>query len=149
MESTTRSINVTLFLNVVTTVWEKAETTKDTFMEEVESYIIFKIGNFLATYYYPVLIPVGMVGNILSFLIMIKPSYRIISTCIYLAAISINDNIMMYMICHDYLLSDAQIHQFECNLLAFVASFALQNGTFVVVAMTLDKYIAVLLKGQN
>ena len=146
MESNTVSINDTLFLNVVTTVWENTETTKDTFMEEVESYIIFKIGNFIANHYYPVFIPVGLVGNTLSFLVMIKPNNRKMSTCIYMAAISINDNIMMYMISHDYLVSNAQIHQwnpFKCNFLAFVALFALQNSTFLVVAMTVDKYIAI------
>ena len=146
MESTTASTNVTLVLSVHTTVWEKTEKTKDTFMEEVESYIIYKIGNLTATYYYIVFIPVGIVGNTLSFLIMIKPNNRKLSTCIYMAAISINDNIMMYMICHDYLVSVVQIHEwkpFECNFLAFLALFALQNSTFLVVAMTIDKYIAI------
>ena len=38
------------------------EVTKDTFMEQVGSYIIFKIG-ILSTY---VLIPIGVVGNTLS-----------------------------------------------------------------------------------
>ena len=146
MESTTVSINVTFFLNVVTTVWEKTETTKDTFMEEVESYILFKIGNLIAIYYFPIFIPVGFVGNTLSFLIMIKPNNRKMSTCIYMAAISINDNIMVSMICYDYLVSNAQMHKwnpFECNFLAFLALFVLQNSTFLVVAMTLDKYIAI------
>ena len=146
MESTTVNINVTLVLKLVTTAWEKTKTTKDTFMEEVESFIIFKIGNFINIYYYPVLIPIGLVGNTLSFLVMIKPNNRKMSTCIYMAAISINDNIMMYMICHDYLVSAAQIHKwnpFECKFLGFLALFALQNSTFLVVAMTLDKYIAI------
>ena len=45
MEST--KVNVTLVLNLVTTGLEEIETTKDTFVEEVQSYIIFKIGNFI------------------------------------------------------------------------------------------------------
>ena len=68
------------------------------------------------------------------------------STCIYMAAISVNDNIMMYMCCHDYLVSAVHIHYWsplECKFLAFVALFALQNGTFQVLSMTLDKYIAI------
>ena len=115
-------------------------------MEEVESYIIFKIGTFINIYYYPVFIPVGLVGNTLSFLVMIKRNNRKMSTCIYMAAISINDNIMMHMTCHDYLVVVVQTHkwyQLECKFLAFLALFALQNSTFLVVAMTLDKYIAI------
>ena len=146
MESTILNNNATSLLNLATTA-EEEETTKDTFMEEVESYLIFnKIGTFISIYYYPVFIPVGLVGNTLSFLVMIKRNNRKMSTCIYMAAISININIMMYMTCHDYLVAVVQTHKWyllECKFLAFVALFALQNCTFLVVAMALDKYIAV------
>ena len=115
-------------------------------MEEVQSYVIFKIANFFRNYWFPVLIQIGLVGNTLSFLVMIKSNNRKMSTCVYMAAISINDNIMMYMCCHDYLVSAVHIHNWsplECKFLAFVALFALQNGTFQVLSMTLDKYIAI------
>ena len=68
------------------------------------------------------------------------------STCIYMAAISINDNIMMGSCLFDYLVAAVQIHEWnptECKIHVFVALFALQNGTFQVLAMTLDKYIAI------
>ena len=146
MESTRLNNNVTLVLNLATTVWEKAETTKDTFMEEVESFIIFKIGIFISDYWFPVFIPIGLAGNTLSFLVMIKPNNRKMSTCIYMAAISINDNIMMYMAGHDYLVSGLHTHKWyllEYKFLAFLALSALQNRTFLVVAMTNDKYIAI------
>ena len=130
---------------LVTTGWEDIETmTKDTFMKEVESYTIFKIADFINIYWFPVLIPIGLVGNTLSFIVMVKPNNM--STCIYMAAISINDNIMMYVSCHDYLVSALQIHKwkpFECKFVAFAALFALQNCTFQVLAMTVDKYIAI------
>ena len=146
MESTILNNNATSLLNLATKGLEEEETTKDTFMEEVESCIIFKIGTFINIYYYLVFIPVGLVGNTLSFLIMIKQNNRKMSTCIYMAAISIDDNIMMYMTCHDYLVVVVQRHKWyllECKFLAFVALFALQNCSFLVVAMALDKYIAV------
>ena len=53
---------------------------------------------------------------------------------------------MMYMCSHEYLVSGLQIHKwypFECKFVAFVALFALQNCTFQVLAMTVDKYIAI------
>ena len=55
---------------------ESEATTKDTFMEGVETYTSFKIATFLATYWFPVLVPIGVVGNTLSFLVMIKPNNR-------------------------------------------------------------------------
>ena len=146
MESTRVNSHTTSLLNLVTTGWEETKTTKDTFMEEVEAYTIFKIANFINIYWFRVLIPIGLVGNTLSFLVMIKPNNRKMSTCIYMAAISVNDNIMMCQCFHDYLVSVLQIHQrnsIECRISGFVALFALQNCTFQVLAMTLDKYIAI------
>ena len=147
MESTTVNNNATLSMDIVTTGWEVSEaTTKDTFMEEVESYIIFKVANFISIYWFPVLIPIGLVGNTLSFTVMIKSNNRKMSTCIYMAAISINDNIMMCICSHDYLVSVVQTHKWnsiECKISVFVTLFALQNETFQVLSMTLDKYIAI------
>ena len=134
MEDTRVNNNATSSMDIFTTGLEESETmAKDTFLEEVEAYTIFKIANFIKIYWFPVLIPVGLVGNILSFIVMIKPKNRNMSTCIYMAAISINDNIMMCMCLHDYLLSAVQIHNWtnlECKLSIYTALFALQNGTF-------------------
>ena len=106
--------NITSVLNLATIGWEDSVApTKDTFMEEVESFFIFKIADFFNRYWFPVLIPIGLVGNTLSFLVMIKPNNRKMSTCIYMAAISVNDNIMMYVSCHDYLVSALQIHKWK------------------------------------
>ena len=114
--------------------------------KEVEAHTIFKIANFISIYWLPVLVPIGLVDNTLSFLVMIKPNNKKMSTCIYMVAISINDNIMMCMSSHEYLVSVMQIHKWnsiECRISGFVTLFALQNCTFQVVAMTLDKYIAI------
>ena len=147
METSIFDNNVTSSINVITPEWDETKIpTKDTFMEEVEAYMISKIVNFISLYWFPILIPIGVVGNILSFLVMIKPNNRKMSTCIYMAAISINDNIMIYMSSHIYLVSALQIHKWnpiECHWIGLVALFALQNCTFQIVAMTLDKYIAI------
>ena len=121
-------------------------STTGSFMQEVESFVIYKIATFVATYWIPILAPVGLVGNILSFLIMMKPSNRNVSTCIYMAAISINDNIMMILFFYFWLLTVVEIHEsfsMGCKIQSFLAMFSLQNATFQVVAMTLDKFIAI------
>ena len=140
MESTKFNNNVTSSISIVATGWEEAEMTKDMFMEEVEGYTISKIADFINTYWHPVLIQIGLVGNTLSFLVMVKN--RKMSTCIYMAALSINDNIMMCMTCHEYPVSVVQIHKWnptECQFNGLVLLFALQNGTLQVLAMTVDK----------
>ena len=41
--------------------------TIDIFMKQVETYTTFKIASFIDKYWFPVLIPIGVLGNILSF----------------------------------------------------------------------------------
>ena len=69
-------------------------------MKEAETYMAFTIADYLNKYWFPLLVPIGWFGNILSFLVMIKPNNRKVSTCIYMAAISINDNVMMCLAFH-------------------------------------------------
>ena len=96
------------------------------FMEEVETYMMYVVASFIDMYWFPVLIPIGFVGNTLSFLVMIKPNNRKISTCIYMAAISVNDNLMMCSAFHYWLVSAANIHKWnlwECKLSAYLHNF--------------------------
>ena len=147
MESPRFTKNITSIVNLVKTEREEVETaTKDTFMEEVNTYAEFKIATYIATYWFPVLVPIGLVGNTLSFVVMIQPNNRKMSTCIYMAAVSINDNIMMYVCSHVYLVSFLQISRWnpvECKFVAFAALFGLQNCTFQILSMTVDKYVAI------
>ena len=63
-----------------------------------------------------------------------------------MAAISVNDNLMMCMTLHNWLLSVVKIHNWyawECRFAAFLTMHAVQNSTYQVLAMTADKYIAI------
>ena len=125
----------------------EAETPiKDAFMKKVWTFLTFRIASFIATYCLPILIPIGIVGNTLSFLVMVKPNNRKMSTCIYMAAISVNDNFMMFLSLYGWLVTDIKIHsmiQVDCIIVAYFVLLTLQNSTYQVLAMTIDKYIAV------
>ena len=118
----------------------------DIFMEEVETLLTYKVATFIAKYWNPILVPIGLVGNVLSFLIMVKPTNRKLSTCIYMAAISVNDSTMMLLIFYGWCVDYLKIHKrypLGCRMESFLIMSALQNATYQVVAMTIDKYIAV------
>ena len=139
---------VTPFFNITSSGKEKTEiTTKDTFMDQVESYTTFKIASFIDKYWFPVLLPIGFLRNTLSFLVMTKPNNRKMSTCIYMATISINDNLMMCLLSYHALVvvvfKNNEYHPMECKIIDFLGLFTLQNFTFQIVAMTVDKYIAI------
>ena len=116
------------------------------FMEQVETYAAYKIASYINQYWFPVLIPVGLVGNTLSFLVMIKPNNRKVSTCIFMAAISINDNLMMCLSFHNWLVNVVKMHPWhlwECKTMAYLFRIALQSSIYQVLAMTFDKYLAI------
>ena len=130
------------------TTWHGLQTTteENTFMEQVESLTIFQVADIIKAYWPPILVPLGLVGNTLSFLVMMKPSNRKMSTCIYMAAISINDNLIMVTGLYQFIDENTEWHQshpFECSFWYFAALYALQNTTFLILGMTTDKYIAI------
>ena len=115
-------------------------------MKEAETYLSFKIAEHLNRYWFPFMVPIGWFGNTLSFLVMIKPNNRKASTCIFMAAISINDSVMMCLALHHWLISVIRMQNWdpqECHIIAFLVALTLHNATFQVLAMTLDKYIAI------
>ena len=119
---------------------------QDTFVQEVQSYLTYKIVVYADRYWFPVLIPLGLVGNTLSFLVMIRPNNRKVSTCIYMAAISINDNVMLFFALHDWLVGTMNIREWyllECKINCYFAFLSLQCATYLVLSMTLDKYVAI------
>ena len=65
MESTILSNSVTSVVNLMTTGREKEEkdVSKYVFMDQVKTFTTFKIATFLANYWFPILVPVGFVGN--------------------------------------------------------------------------------------
>ena len=118
----------------------------DTFMEEMKTFTVFKVAMFLVKYWFPILVPIALIGNVLSFLVMIKPNNRKMSTCIYMAAISINDNLQILLALHTWLVTTLEVHEryaIECKIKVSIALMSLQNSTFQVLAMTIDKYIAI------
>ena len=146
MEAKNLNNYTTCAVDMVPTRWDEVYVTENTFMEEVKTYMTFKIANLVNTYWFPILIPIGLIGNSLSFTVMIKPRNRKMPTCIYMAAISINDNLTMLLCFHEYLVSVLHIHKWypiECHVTAVAILFALQNCTYLILAMTIDKYIAI------
>ncbi len=127
------------------TAGNETATDDDTSLQFVQL-ATYQVAMAIAKYWYKFLVPIGVIGNTLSFLVMMKPSNRKLSTCIYMASISVNDNIMMFVGMYSHVTNDMNVHQIgkiECKFIAFLALMSLQNTTYQVLAMTTDKFIAI------
>ena len=115
------------------------------FMGKVQAQFTYKITSYINDYWFPILVPIGLVGNTLSFLVMIKPNNRKVSTCIYMVAISINDNLIMCFVLHNWLLRAIGFEWYlvQCKTVSWLTASVLQNSRYQVVAMTIDKYVAI------
>ena len=116
------------------------------FMEKVETHMTYKIASYINYYWFPILVPIGLIGNTLSFFVMIQPNNRKMSTCIYMAAISVNDNIMMCLALQNWLFVGIKIHEgwlWGCKFSAFLVNCSVQSSAYQVLAMTIDKYVAI------
>ena len=49
---------------------------QEDFMEEVETYMTYKVASYINDYWFPILTPMGLIGNTLSFLVMMRPHNR-------------------------------------------------------------------------
>ena len=140
-------LDIEMTLHLIMTDNSTVETeTQDTFLQEARTYMTFKILMFTVRYWFPVLIPLGLVGNTLSFLVMIRPNNRKMSTCIYMAAINVNDNLMLASALHEWLVSvviQRKWYVLECKINCYFAFLSLQCATYQVLSMTVDKYIAI------
>ncbi|XP_064624609.1 G-protein coupled receptor 183-A-like [Lineus longissimus] len=98
----------------------------------------------------PIIIVVGIIGNVLSFLILRKPKYADQSTCFYMRILAISDttellflNLQRYMwwlFTHFFLENG---HWF-CKEYMYFFHVTLTNSHWILVLMTIDRFIAVV-----
>ncbi len=68
-------------------------------------YLTSKIGMEMNKYYLPVVVCVGVVGNILALLVMLQENNKRISCCVYLAALAVSDHLFLYVGAHFWIMS--------------------------------------------
>ena len=139
------SINKTITWNSVVTV--QGSDNMDEFVWKASTYLQFKIGVAIYDYYFPSIVSVGIIGNILSFLVMVQPHNRHISTCVYMACLSVSDTILiMYQGYSVWMLPAFKLHPFvpiQCKWNIFTGFGIGMIGSLIIVAMTFDKIFAI------
>ena len=131
---------VSFYANVTeTALWLPSNVS-----EEAKNYLTYRIGVAIHIYYTPILVPVGLVFNLMTLTIMLQRSNRRISCCVYLAALSVTDNLVLYSAGH-YWASSVLFHKmsyYTCRVIAAFFQMFSVASTFLTMAVTADRYLA-------
>ena len=69
--------------------------TEDSNRTEGHASLLINIGNSINLYWFPIIVPIGLVGNLLSPLVILHKKNRQISCSIYMAALAVIDSFML------------------------------------------------------
>ena len=101
---------------------------------QAKSYSLYKTAMSFNLYYPPILIATGLLGNSLSFLVMLQRTNRKFSCCVYLAGLAVADNLFMCNALHLWLMTaifPAKFTDKHCTFVAF--SFQVNILLFIII----------------
>ncbi|KAL8576662.1 hypothetical protein ACOMHN_025137 [Nucella lapillus] len=124
-------------------------TSKNTMEKKYEDFTEVKVAVLIDRIYIPVVVVLGVMGNVLSFLTLVFSPLRNTSTCVYMAAIAVLDTVILVLdLCvllrgymghtRFYLSND-----WACGFHNFLFYFAIHFDVLLLLAMTVDRFIVV------
>ena len=134
-----------------TTQFSFANTSEDTEhnFQSIEDTLSYKQAIFLITWFFPVIILVGTMGNFLSFVIMLRREMRQTPTFLYLATLAVADTCVLYLSALKTWVRT--ISGFEllhmsnagCKIIFFIIHFSINFSAWLIVAVTIERFLAV------
>ena len=118
----------------------------DILKKEASELLPYKVGRDIQTYWLPIIIPIGLIGNTLSFLVMMRPHNRKVSCCVYMAALAVADNVMLINAGYYWYVTDIARRPWfrtECYLFAYFFHVFSLAGAMLIVILTIDRFIAI------
>ncbi|XP_071105022.1 probable G-protein coupled receptor 139 [Haliotis cracherodii] len=115
----------------------------------LNSYVEYRWSRYLGIYCYPILVVLGTIGNVLSFIVMTRKTMLRSSTCYYMAVLAVADTMVLYFGClrkwFAYLTGwDALIlSPAACKIFNFLTYWSFDFAAWILVAMTVERYIAI------
>ena len=97
-------------------------------------------------YGYLAIVPIGLIGNTLSFLVMMQKQNRAIPSNLYIAFLAISDNILLVdkMALSKAYFYGSQYMDKNCKFLIFLGGMSMISSAYLIVLLTVDRYIAVV-----
>ena len=113
--------------------------------EKAASLVPYQIGLTIHRLVFPVIVPIGLLGNILSLAIMLQKHNRRVSFCVYLAALAFSDSFLLIQTSYDWLSSvpfQLGARSVSCNVSSSFFQFSTSASVIFIVFVTLDRFLA-------
>ena len=154
MEETTRSIYEAPNINTTFGVFDNfyfVNVSNDTNKTNIptELFLAKRIEDVLWTYVVPIIILVGTIGNLLSFIVLFKSRMRNTSVYFYLMVLACADTLVLYISAFKTwirVLTNFELLNYSnvsCKLLYFLLLFSIHMAAWIVVLITFDRFVAV------
>ena len=117
-------------------------------MYYLKQVFLFQIGNYFRKYLFITFVSLAFIANILCFLVMRMKHNKKHSTCVYLSITAVSDNIIMFLVFHHWFASYVESTHFTnwvCKIKLYFVYVSMTYGSYEIVFMTLDKFIAILM----
>lgn len=107
---------------------------------------MWRVALFLHNYYTPLVAVIGSIGNVLSIVVFFHTKLRKLSSSYYLAALGVSDTIFLLINFLSWLPygGELQANDFACKLTTFLGGASSVLSAWMVVAFTIERFIAVL-----
>jgi hypothetical protein len=136
--------NTTMMEETVTSNWTNATNAPVSITFLATQLLSYKAAYVTMAYWMPVIVFVGLAGNIISFLIMLKPHNRRISCCNYMAALAGTDSLILLIgLVYWTALFLATRPEIVCKTLAWLLQANSFASMLLIFSMTVDRFIAI------
>ena len=115
-------------------------------IRNVETYWTYIVGLGINRYVLPVIVVVGVFGNLVSMTIMFQPQNRHSSFSVYLGILAITDTCVLFASAYYWVMVEIQRRQLtdiECKIFMWTLNTFQETGCYLILSVTLDRLVAV------
>ena len=122
---------------------------EDSLERQLMQYDEYKLHKLLLLYVPPILLIVGTIGNLFSFVVLMMPPMRRVSTYLYVAALSVTDTLVLLVGLLRLWVAELQgydiqdIAEWTCKTINVLGYTVSDYSVWLIIAMTVERYVAV------
>ncbi len=112
--------------------------------EEAQDYIIYWVGMYIDLVYFPTIVVLGSIGNVLSLLVMMQKANRSLSCSWYISVLAVTDICLLYVYVVLWLggLLGTMDDSF-CRICTIFFNWSSNSSTYLIIALTFDRFLAI------